>query len=79
MHVGCQNMNLTDSELAYLVRHGVYHADFNVDDMRLETLVAATAKAASAGVTLEMIRATTTAGLRTVALYSCPYVVATDH
>ena len=57
MHVGCQNMNLTDSELSYLVRHGVYHADFNVDDMRLETLVAAKAKAASAGVVLEMIRA----------------------
>lgn len=51
-------MNLTDSELSYLVRHGVCHADFNVDDMRLETLIAAKAKAASAGVVLEMIRAT---------------------
>ena len=38
MHVGAQDMNLTDQELEYLVRHGVFHADFNVDDMELQTL-----------------------------------------
>ena len=31
------------------VRHGVFNADFSVDDMELETLVAAKAKAASHG------------------------------
>ena len=41
MHVGAQDMNLTDQELEYLVRHGVFHADFNVDDMELQTLRAA--------------------------------------
>ena len=55
MYVGCQNMNLTDMELRYMVRHGVYHADMNVDDMQLETLQAAVAMAAAYGVSLEMI------------------------
>ena len=30
MHVGAQDMNLTESELQFLVRHGVTHADFYV-------------------------------------------------
>ena len=55
MHVGCQNYNLTDEDLLYLVRHGVFHADLNVDDMELSTLKAAVARAASFGVSLEMI------------------------
>ena len=55
MHVGCQNYNLTDDDLLYLVRHGVFHADLNVDDMELSTLKAAVARAASFGVSLEMI------------------------
>ena len=38
-----------------MVRHGVYHADMNVDDMELPTLKAAVATAASWGVSLEMI------------------------
>ena len=36
-------------------RHGVYHADMNVDDMELATLQAAVATAAAYGVSLEMI------------------------
>jgi D-mannonate dehydratase len=55
MHVGAQNMNLTDKELSFLTRHGVFHADFNVKDMSLPTLLAAKAKAAAWGVSLEMI------------------------
>eukprot|EP01052_Picozoa_sp_SAG31_P007076 SAG31_NODE_333_length_17527_cov_6.972056_3_plen_119_part_00 len=54
-YVGCQNMNLTEFELSYLARHGVFHADMNVDDMELSTLQAAVAFAAKFGVSLEMI------------------------
>lgn len=36
-------------------RHGVFHADMNVDDMELTTLKQAVATAASYGVSLEMI------------------------
>jgi hypothetical protein len=55
LHVGAQDMNLTDTELSFLARHGVFHADFSVDDMELATLVKAKAKAASFGIVLEMI------------------------
>eukprot|EP01051_Picozoa_sp_SAG22_P010551 SAG22_NODE_956_length_6320_cov_2.476933_1_plen_102_part_00 len=55
MYVGCQNMNLTEFELSYMTRHGVFHADMNVDNMELATLTAAVAFAKSFGVSLEMI------------------------
>ena len=55
MHVGVQGVETSPKELAFLVRHGVTHMDASVGDTETETLVRHKAKAAEAGVSLEMI------------------------
>ena len=58
MYVGCQNFGFTQTELEFLVRHGVSHIDANhglAKPLTLESLLEARQAAADRGVNLEMI------------------------
>ena len=55
MHVGVQGIGTSQTELRFLVRHGVTHMDASVENTEVETLLRHREEAAQEGVSLEMI------------------------
>ena len=55
MHVGVQGIGTSQTELGFLVRHGVTHMDASVENTEVETLLRHRDEASQEGVSLEMI------------------------
>ena len=55
MHVGVQGIGTSQTELRFLVRHGVTHMDASVENTEVETLLRHRDEASQKGVSLEMI------------------------